>query len=191
MVENRDSIKLHVLICVGIMAVTAWIEYSMGRLPFCKCGVIRLWSGNIWSSQNSQQLIDPYTFTHILHGVVWYGLIWLIFPKRLTVAQRLTIAVAVESGWEVLENSNFIIDRYRTATISLDYYGDSIFNSMGDILAMAFGFLLAWRLPVRWIAVGAVTLDLLLLLWIHDNLALNVIMLIRPIAVIRNWQLLR
>jgi len=190
-VENRDSIKLHVLICVGIMAVTAWIEYSMGRLPFCKCGVIRLWSGNIWSSQNSQQLIDPYTFTHILHGVVWYGLIWLIFPKRLTVAQRLTIAVAVESGWEVLENSNFIIDRYRTATISLDYYGDSIFNSMGDILAMAFGFLLAWRLPVRWIAVGAVTLDLLLLLWIHDNLALNVIMLIRPIAVIRNWQLLR
>src|SRR5215471_4771986 len=154
-VEDRNSITPHLLICVGIMAATAWIEHSMGRPFFCKCGTIHLWSGNIWSSQNSQQFADPYTFTHILHGVLWYALIWLIFPKRLTVAQRLVIAVAVESGWEILENSNFIIDRYRTATISLDYYGDSIFNSMGDILAMASGFLLAWRVPVRSMVVCA------------------------------------
>jgi Protein of unknown function (DUF2585) len=95
----------------------------------------------------------------------------------------------VEGGWEILENSNFIIDRYRTATISLDYYGDSIFNSMGDIAAMAFGFLMASRLPVRRAAIGAIALDLFLLWWIHDNLALNIIMLIHPIPAIRNWQL--
>src|SRR4029078_4557265 len=106
---------MNILICVGIMAVTAWIESLMGRLPFCKCGIVGLWSGNIWSSQNSQQLADPYTFTHMLHGVLWYSLISLIFPKRITLLQRLVIAVAFESGWEILENSNFIIDRYRTA----------------------------------------------------------------------------
>jgi len=182
---------MNILICVGIMAVTAWIESLMGRLPFCKCGIVGLWSGNIWSSQNSQQLADPYTFTHMLHGVLWYSLIWLIFPKRITLLQRLVIAVAFESGWEILENSNFIIDRYRTATISLDYYGDSIFNSMGDILAMAFGFLVTSRMPIRWMAMGAVVLDLVLLWWIHDNLALNIIMLIHPVAALRNWQLLR
>jgi len=115
----------------------------------------------------------------------------VIFPKRFNVAQRLVIAFAVESGWEILENSSFIIDRYRTATISLDYYGDSIFNSMGDILAMALGFLLAWRFPVRRVAVTAIALDLFLFWWIHDNLTVNIIMLIHPIEAIRNWQLLR
>jgi hypothetical protein len=173
------------------MLVTAGIEYSMGRLPFCKCGVIRLWSGNIWSSQNSQQLTDPYTFTHVLHGVLWYCLLWLVFRNRLPAGLRLVFAVAMESGWEILENSSFVIDRYRAATISLDYYGDSIFNSMGDILAMALGFELARRLPAVVTLTGVVATEIILLWWIRDNLTMNIIMLIHPVVAIRQWQLLR
>jgi hypothetical protein len=148
-------------LCAVIMILTAIGEYSMGRLPFCKCGVIRLWSGNIWSNQNSQQLTDPYTFTHILHGVLFYALLWLVCGKRAP------------------------------ATISLDYYGDSILNSMGDILAMTLGFELARRLPVRVCAIGAIVVDLILLWWIRDNLTINIIMLIHPIEAIKHWQQIR
>ena len=172
------------------MILTAAIEYSMGRLPFCKCGLIRLWSGNIWSNQNSQQLTDPYTFTHVLHGVAWYALLWLVLGNRVPVGIRLVLAVAIESGWEILENSSVIIDRYRTATISLDYYGDSIFNSMGDILAVVLGFALAYRLPVRVTVVGAIVVELVLLWWIRDNLTINIIMLIHPVEAIKHWQML-
>ena len=177
--------------CAAIMIVTAVLEYSMGRLPFCKCGTISIWSGNIWSNQNSQQLADPYSFTHVLHGVLFYSLLWLLFGKRLPAGMRLLLAVCVESGWELLENSSFIIDRYRAATISLDYYGDSIFNSMSDILAMALGFELARRLPVRVCVIGAIALELFLLWWIRDNLTINIIMLIHPIEAIKQWQMIR
>jgi hypothetical protein len=189
-VKPESSITRYLPLCAVIMALTAIGEYSMGRLPFCKCGIIRLWSGNIWSNQNSQQLTDPYTFTHILHGVLFYALLWLIFGKRLPLGMRLVLAVVVESGWELLENSSFIIDRYRAGTISLDYYGDSILNSMGDILAMSLGFGLARRLPPRVTAVGAIAVDLFLLWWIRDNLTINIIMLIHPIEAIKHWQTL-
>ena len=172
------------------MLIAASIEHSMGRLAFCKCGMIRLWSGNIWSSQNSQQLIDPYSFTHVLHGVLWYALLWLVFRNRLPAGMRLLLAVVIESGWEILENSSFIIDRYRAGTISLDYYGDSIFNSMGDILSMALGFEFARRLPPRITFAGALAVDLFLLWWIRDDLTVNIIMLIHPIEAIKHWQLL-
>jgi hypothetical protein len=177
--------------CVAIMIATAALEYSMGRLPFCKCGTIALWSGNIWSNQNSQQLADPYTFSHILHGVLFYGVLWLALGKRASAGIRLVLAVLFESGWELLENSSFIIERYRAATISLDYYGDSIFNSMSDIVAMALGFELARRLPVRVCVIGAIVVDLFLLWWIRDNLTTNIIMLIHPIEAIKQWQLIR
>ena len=173
------------------MIVTALMEYSMGRLPFCKCGTIALWSGNIWSNQNSQQLLDPYSFTHVLHGVLFYGLIWLALGKRMPAGMRLLLAVFIESGWELLENSSFIIDRYRATTISLDYYGDSIFNSIGDILAMSLGFELARRLPTRVCVLGALVVDLFLLWWIRDNLTINIIMLIHPIEAIKHWQMIR
>ncbi len=173
-----------------LMATTALIELHMGRLPFCKCGVIRFWAGNIWSNENSQQFTDPYTFTHILHGVIFYALLRLATGRRLPLGARLLLAVLLESGWEVLENSNFIIDRYRAATISLDYYGDSVFNSMGDICAMMAGFFLAYKLPVRVTVVGAILLDVFLLFWIRDSLALNILMLIHPIAAIKSWQMI-
>jgi hypothetical protein len=157
---------------------------------FCKCGTIALWSGNIWNNQNSQQLTDPYTFTHVLHGVLFYGLLWLTLGKLVPSRMRLVLAVLIESGWELLENSSFIIERYRATTISLDYYGDSIFNSIGDILAMTVGFHLARRLPVRVSVVGAVVVDLFLLWWIRDNLTINIIMLIHPIDAIKQWQMM-
>jgi hypothetical protein len=161
----------------------------MDRIPFCKCGIVSLWSGDIYSNQNSQQFTDPYTFTHVIHGVLLYGLLWLIGGKRMPPGAMLVWAVALESGWEVLENTNFVINRYRETTISLDYYGDSIFNSIGDILAMMVGFGLASRLPGRVAAVGALALDAALLFLIHDSLLVNIIMLIYPIEAIRRWQL--
>lgn len=173
------------------MVVTAAMEYSMGRLPFCKCGIIRLWSGNIWSNQNSQQLLDPYSFTHVLHGVMWYALLWLVFRNRVPAGARMVLAVVLESGWEILENSNMMIDRYRAATISIGYYGDSILNSMGDIACVILGYTLARRLPVWVTVLGVIAVELILLFWIRDNLTINIIMLIHPIEAIKHWQSLR
>ena len=187
----RHFAARHLFACVAIVVITAIVLLAMGRLPFCKCGFIRLWSGDIWSNENSQQFLDPYSFTHVLHGVLIYFLLWLVLPGRVPIGMRLVCAVALESGWEILENSNFIIDRYRAATISLDYYGDSVFNSIGDILCMTVGFALAWKLPSRITAIGAVALDTLLLFIIRDSLLVNIIMLIHPIEAIRQWQLHR
>jgi len=181
----------YVLAVTAILAFTALIELRIGRLPFCKCGLIRLWSGDIWSNQASQQFFDPYTFTHILHGVLLYALVRKLSGKRLSVAGRFVAAVMLESGWEVFENTDFIIQRYRDVTISLDYFGDSVFNSIGDICAMMFGFVLAYKLPLRVVIAGSVLLDLFLLLWIHDSLVLNVLMLIYPVPAIKSWQMFR
>ena len=179
------------LAAVAILAFTALVELRLGRLPFCKCGIIRLWSGDIWSNQASQQFTDPYTFTHIIHGVLWYMLVWWIAGKRLSTGARFLAAVLIESAWEIFENTDFVIQRYRTVTISLDYYGDSVFNSMGDIVAMMSGYFLAARLPVRVTIAAAVLLDLFLLFWYRDSLALNILMLIYPVDAIKNWQMFR
>ena len=170
------------------MAVAAGAEFWMGRRPWGVAGKPGLWSDSIWSEHNSQYFLDPYTFTHVLHGVMFYALLSLAF-RNLPVMSRFVIAIGLESGWEVLENTNFIIQRYRIETISLNYFGDSIVNSMGDILACAFGFALASRLPVRVTIVATIAVELLLALWIRDNLTLNLIMLIHPSRIIRMWQL--
>jgi uncharacterized protein DUF2585 len=171
-----------------LMAVAAGAEFAMGRRPWGIAGIPGIWSGDIWSEHNSQFLLDPYTFTHILHGVLFYALLSLVFPN-IPVLSRLVIATGLEAGWEVLENSNFIIQRYRAETISLNYFGDSIVNSMSDILACITGFILAWRLPVRVTIVGTIVIEILLALWIRDNLLLNLVMLIHPSPAIRLWQL--
>jgi hypothetical protein len=172
------------------MTVAAGAEFSMGRRPWGVSGTPGLWSGNIWREHNSQFLLDPYTFTHVLHGVLFYAILSLLF-RNLPVMSRLVIAVALESGWEILENTNFIIQRYRAETISLNYFGDSIVNSMGDILACILGFTLAARLPVRVTIIGTIAVEVILALWIRDNLTLNLVMLIHPSQVIRMWQLVR
>ena len=160
----------------------------MGRVPICTCGRVALWHGVVLSAENSQQLTDWYTFTHIVHGVLFYGALALLVPRQ-PFATRLLLALCVEGVWEMIENSPAVIDRYREATISLDYYGDSILNSVGDIGAMALGFWFAARLP-RWASVACVVVVELSLAWIiRDNLTLNIVMLLHPVDAIRRWQL--
>lgn len=186
---GKLSLKYYILMCMGVVAIAAAILYCMGRLPICACGYVKIWHGLVYSSGNSQHLFDWYSFSHILHGLGFYLLIYLVDrKKKLSFGQKLLIAVFLESSWEVLENSNFIINRYRAATISLDYFGDSIINSVGDIISMALGFIFASKTKT-WMSIALFFLiELMLLYVIRDNLTINIIMLIHPIEAIKIWQ---
>ena len=172
----------------ALIGLGAAAEFAMGRKLWGISGEPGVWSGNIESSHNSQFMFDPYTFSHITHGVLWYGLLSLI-AKRLPVGARFVAAVALECAWEVFENTDLVIQRYRAATISLNYYGDSVMNSMCDIGASLVGFMLAAILPTRVTLIAVIALEIGLALWIRDSLLLNVLMLVRPVQAIRSWQL--
>ena len=187
--ETHDTVRP--LWIVGLlMSAAAMTEYAMGRRLWGTGNIPGFWSGDIWSSHNSQFLFDPYTFTHINHGILLYGLLALAF-RSAPVSTRFLMAVGFESAWEILENTTMVIERYRKETISLNYFGDSIVNSMGDILACMFGFFLASRLPNRVSIAGVIALEVLLLIFTRDNLALNILMLVHPSAAVRTWQLAR
>jgi hypothetical protein len=171
-----------------LLTVAVAAESSMGRLPWGVGGQPGLWSGNIWSEHNSQFVADPYTFTHITHGVAFYALFAMV-ARSAPLHLRLIGTVALETAWEVLENSDLIIKRYRTETISLNYYGDSIVNSIADVFACISGFYIASRLPRRVTAAAVVIMEVVLAVWIHDNLTLNILMLLAPSQAIRSWQL--
>jgi uncharacterized protein DUF2585 len=184
----RLSLPAALALSVGIMLVTAAILAWMGHVLICKCGYVKLWHASRTDSETSQHLTDWYTYSHILHGIVLYWLTGLIAQGRLSVAARLLIATSIEAGWEIFENTPFIINRYRTVTTSRDYFGDSIVNSLADITAMILGFLVAARLPA-WVTVALlIGVEITLLVLIRDNLTLNIIMLIHPTDWLRAWQ---
>jgi hypothetical protein len=175
------------MLALGIVLLQATVLWWMGRVPICECGTIKLWHGVVNSAQNSQHISDWYSFSHIIHGFLLYALLHFLLP-RAPLGVRLLLALGIEVGWEILENTDMIINRYRAATISLDYYGDSILNSVSDTLMMALGFLLAVRLPVWTIVMLALAFEAGTAYVIRDNLALNVIMLVWPLDAIREWQ---
>jgi hypothetical protein len=171
-----------------LIALIIAILLTMGRPPICACGTISLWHGAVNSAENSQQISDWYSFSHVIHGFLFYGAGWLLLRRRLSAPARLACAVALEGFWEILENSPIIIDRYRTATIALGYTGDSVLNSVSDIGMMMLGFLFAARMPVKVTILTAIAFELFTLWMIRDNLTLNILMLAAPVDAIRVWQ---
>lgn len=186
--ESRRKRLWPELAIVAAFAATAVLLHLEGRLWICACGSVRAWSGQICSADNSQHFLDPYSFTHLLHGFLFFWLIALL-AKRLKSNWQLVLAVAVEALWEVFENTNFIIDRYRSTTAALGYTGDTVVNSFGDIFCCLVGFLIARRLGLRRSLVAFFVLELILILWIRDSLLLEIVMLIVPIDMIRAWQM--
>jgi hypothetical protein len=172
---------------VAVIAMAVAILLWMGRPPICTCGTVKLWAGAVNSADNSQHIADWYTPSHILHGFLFYGLGWILL-RRGPLDARFLLAVAIEAGWEVLENTPVIIDRYRQTTAALGYTGDSVLNSVADIGWMSLGFLLAGRLPLGAIIALFLGFELLTLWTIRDNLTLNVLMLLAPSDAIRAWQ---
>jgi Protein of unknown function (DUF2585) len=177
-----------VLIAAGLLALLALVLLLMGRPPWCKCGYIKLWHGEVMSSENSQHIADWYTFSHIIHGFGLYGILWLI-GRRWALELRFVLALLIEVAWEIFENTDFVITRYREDTIARGYYGDSVINAEVDVLACVLGFVLAARLPVWATLALAVVIEGVLAYVIRDNLTLNIIMLIYPFEAIKEWQL--
>jgi len=187
--EHTPLQRHHAVMLAAILLVAISALYLKGQPWWCESGDLAPWAGDINSSHNSQHLADPYTLTHVLHGIALYGILWALLGTRLQQPGRFVLAIGIESLWEVFENTDFVINRYREATISLDYWGDSIINSLGDIAACALGYAAAMALPVWGSAFLFVAIEVTLLIWIRDSLLLNIIMLSWPIEAIRNWQM--
>ena len=176
-----------ILSLLGVGVALAGLELLNGSSPFGPDGRFGWWDGDIWSSENSQRVADAYSFSHIIHGMLFYGFLWLV-ARRAPLKYRLLAALLIEAGWELLENSPLIINRYRAATIAQGYAGDSVLNSVCDVGMMAFGFLCA-RLVRVWLVVALiVAMELGCLWWVRDNLTLNVLMLVSPVPAIKAWQ---
>jgi hypothetical protein len=188
---TSDSYRARVwqIAAIGLvlLAMVALLR-AEGRMFFCTCGKFAIWIGDTCSSNTSQQLFDPYSFTHILHGFLFFWLIALLF-RRMTPPWQLWLALLLEGAWEVFENTRFVIDKYRTETAALGYQGDTVVNSLGDLACAMAGFLLAQRLGLRRSLVVFVLVELILIVWIHDSLLFQILMLIRPVEAIKWWQM--
>lgn len=175
------------LIIVFVLAATALQLHNQGRLWWCSCGRAFLWTGNGWGSLTSQTFLDPYSFTHLLHGLMFCGLLTLLV-RGLPTRWLLCLAITIEAAWELIENTNTVIQRYREATASLGYQGDTVMNSLGDIMCCGIGFMIARKLGWRRSLLLFFATEAVLLIWIRDSLLLEILMLVHPINVIKVWQ---
>lgn len=171
----------------GLIGLHAFALYLMGQPLLYSGGFVKIWHGVVQSDGNSQHLSDWYTLSHVIHGIIFYAVLSLLFP-RLSITVRLLMALALESGWELFENTDMIINRYREQALAQGYFGDSVVNSTGDMIAALGGFLLAWRAPFVVSVIAVIVLELLALYAIRDNLTLNIIQLIYPLDAIGAWQ---
>jgi hypothetical protein len=179
----------HLWTAAALVATAVMVLLAMGRVPACTCGYVKAWHGVVVSAENSQHISDWYTFSHVIHGFAFYGLFWLLGARLgWSVGVRLVLAVALEATWEVVENTPMVIERYRAQTIALDYYGDSVLNSVADIGAMLVGFVAAWRLPILLVVGLALVMEVGVAWWIRDNLVLNILQLVYPTDAVLQWQ---
>ena len=184
---QRKSWSVWASVVLLFIAIQGLVLYSFGQPPICTCGYVKLWDGAVLSSGNSQHLTDWYTFSHIIHGFIFYLLLWFLLP-RMPIAVRLALAVGIEVAWEITENTPAVIQHYREQALAQGYSGDSIVNSISDTLSMMIGFALAWRLPVSIILIIALALEIFVAYSIRDNLTLNIINLIHAFPFIHDWQ---
>ena len=185
--ELGNLLRQHSLCKLLLLLLGFWLILSLLGRDFLSDSGFGIWTG-AWTKDTSQWIADPYTFSHLLHGILFY---WLLHPARrmLTAKRRIMIAILIEAGWEILENTPYVIDRYRQATASLDYYGDTILNSTFDIIAAMLGCWLAWKVNWKWVLLLVVAIELLLAYFVRDNLTLNILMLFYPLESIKEWQL--
>lgn len=186
-IEDRIGAR-HIFFSVGLIVGTAIILLLMGREPICSCGTIKLWHGDAFSSESSQHIADWYTPSHMIHGMIFYFVLWLVW-RNGSVGNKALISIGLEAAWEIAENTNYVIQRYREVTISLDYFGDSVLNSVSDIFAMLLGFYLARKLPAAATVILVLVFEAVTMWVIRDGLALNVLMLLWPVEVVKTWQM--
>src|SRR5215208_3797958 len=187
--KDRSRVVMSVATAVVLLAMIALLRFE-GRSFLCSCGYFAVWIGESCSSNTSQQLFDPYSFTHVLHGFLFFWLIALLF-RRMPRPWQFWLAMLLESAWEVFENTSFVINKYRTETAALGYQGDTIVNSLGDLSCALLGFVIARQLGVRRSLILFVLIEAVLIFWIHDSLLLQILMLVRPVEAIKLWQMCR
>jgi len=191
MMKKSDRSRLLLMVAVGLVLLAMVVLLrAQGRSFLCACGQFVVWIGESCSSDTSQQLLDPYSFTHVLHGFLFFWLIALLF-RRMPRGWEFLPALLLESAWEVFENTSFVINKYRTETAALGYQGDTIVNSLGDLACAMAGFLVAQRLGLPRSLIVFVLVEVVLVLWIHDSLVLQILMLVRPVEAIKLWQMCR
>ena len=184
--NDRRKVVLSVATVLVLLALIALL-HAEGRIFVCACGHFAVWVSDWCSSNTSQQLLDPYSLTHLLHGFLFFWLIALAF-RRMPRGWQVLLAMLLESAWEIFENTSFVINKYRTETAALGYQGDTIVNSLGDLACALIGFLIARQLGVRRSLIVFVLVEVVLILWIHDSLLLQILMLVRPIEAVKLWQ---
>ena len=189
MTTKTDRTRVAPIVVAGVVLLLMIVLLRVqGRLFLCACGQFEIWTSDTCSANNSQQLLDPYSLTHVVHGFLFFYLVMLVF-SRLAYRWQFLLMLALEAAWEVFENSSFVIDRYRTATAALGYQGDTIVNSIGDLFCAVIGFVIAQQIGIRRSLILFALLELILILWIRDSFLLQLLMLVRPVDAIKSWQM--